>query len=73
MHDRQNVTNGFKPALHTDGLHHSLDTLDLYLDLSLLLFSTKTSLLILLSNWQHFLPFSLLVVMVVVVIEAMAI
>ena len=65
MHDRWNVTSGFKPALRADGLHHSLDTLDLDLDLLLLLFNIKIFLLIWLSNWQLFLLFSLLVVVVV--------
>ena len=67
MHDGQNVTNGFKPALRADGLHHSLDTLDLDLDLLLLLFNIEIFLLIWLSNWQPFLPFSLFVVAVVMV------
>ena len=65
MLDGWNVTNGFKTVLRADGLHHSLDSLDL--DLDLLLFGIKTFLLIWLSNWQLFLLFSLFAVMVVVV------
>ena len=65
--DGRNVTNGFKIARRADGLPHALDSLDLDLDLLLPLFSIKIFLLIWLSNWQLFLPFSLFVVMVVVV------
>ena len=69
MLDGWNVTNGFKTARRADGLLHALDSLDLDLDLDLLLplFGIKISLLIWLSNWRLFLPFSLFVVMVVVV------
>ena len=61
--DRPNVINGFRTALPVVGLHSPLD-----LDLDLPPFYIRIFLHILLSNWQLFLHFNLLMVVVVVVV-----